>query len=67
MNLFIVNVLYEGETRTYLAAGKSIEEVRQTFYDNVYVDVIRITPLLDEIQHVMQYDRDKYYFIGGIY
>lgn len=66
MNLFVVNVLTQGSMSTYLAAGESEAEVEKMFYKSMGFDLIQVRPLLDEIQKVMQYGKEKYYLIGGI-
>lgn len=66
MNLFVVNILVQGSMSTYLAAGESEAEVEKMFYKRMGFDLIQVRPLLDEIQKVMQYEKEKYYLIGGI-
>lgn len=66
MNLFVVNVLVQGSMSTYLAAGESEAEVEKMFYERMAFDLIQVRPLLDEIQNVMQYEKEKYYLIGRI-
>jgi hypothetical protein len=51
---------------TYLAAGVSEAEVEKMFYKRMAFDLIQVRPLLDEIQKVMQYEKEKYYLIGRI-
>lgn len=51
---------------TYLAAGESEAEVEKMFYKRMTFDLIQVRPLLDEIQKVMQYEKEKYYLIGRI-
>ena len=66
MNLFVVNILVQGDMSTYLAAGESEAEVEKMFYKRMAFDLIQVRPLLDEIQKAMQYEKEKYYLIGRI-